>query len=492
MEEIDPTSITPLTDGQEVLLSVLGVISATLSVLGSGTIIFKIVHNLYRASPYDRLLLALSTCDIIASITFALSPVLLSKETSQRAWASGNDATTNMLGFFTQFSFSAILYNGMLSYYYLLTVRFGVKRKEFTEKYEKWMHIITLSFFLITATVGAIMGFYNEVEISQGAWVANWPEGCEATDSCMSQYIGLIYAALPTIFTFVSLIVNNTVIYFYVRRKLDVVQAPGSMHDSMGCVDTHTDVTSLSRGTVPLPQSPTLPIPVNQDAPQSPNSVRPVGITLANANDKFNTSLSSFRTWDSSNNSRRGPSRAATPHVREVATQGLLYVGAFLVSYTAGGILRTLEVLDYTASDEGKIYWLLVLDAFLKPLQGFLNVFVYSRPNYARFRLNNPEKGRLWAIRKACLDPDIPRLPRPFSNGQNCVGFEQPSLSGQTRQDVYMSNLASVRETGDELEFESSLDALQQVEEGEPTEGNSTSSSPPEECGSRRVPSRFS
>jgi hypothetical protein len=92
--------------------------------------------------------------------------------------------------------------------------------------------------------------------------------------------------------------------------------------------------------------------------------------------------------------------------------QGFLYVASFALAYTAGGTLRILEGMNYTAKDEGRIYWLLVLDAFLKPLQGFLNLFVYCRPNYVRFRANYPELGRLWAIRKACLDPNIPRMPK--------------------------------------------------------------------------------
>eukprot|EP00934_Nitzschia_sp_Nitz4_P005342 Nitzschia sp. Nitz4//scaffold7_size249615//165961//167400//NITZ4_001190-RA/size249615-processed-gene-0.149-mRNA-1//1//CDS//3329558481//5332//frame0 len=458
---ITETSITPLTDGQEVVLSVLGLISGTLSVFGSSVIIFKILHNLYRATPYDRLLLALSSCDIIASLTFAVSPFLLPKETSQRAWAAGNDATANMLGFLTQFSFSAILYNGMLSYYYLLTVKYGVKRADFAQKYEPWMHVITLTFFLVTATVGSVMGFYNEVEISQGVWVANWPDGCETTDSCMSQYIGVVYAAVPTLFTFISLIVNNVRIYRHVHHHLagDGVSVGQGWQNNVDASHQTDLAPSKTTGTS------------TTDLSSVPNwmSRSKLQLNLARAE-----SVNSLRTTNTK-------VVQSVIHVREVSSQGFLYVGTFLVAYTAAGILRTLEVFDFTASDEGKLYWLLVIDAFLKPLQGFFNVFVYNRPNYTRFRLHHPDKSRFWAMRKALLDPEIPRLPRPervsndsddICHGQ--VGYaQQPSVSGFTRGDFPASHqLASVKESDMEATSAAGMDDTSPDDEWIPSPRN--------------------
>ena len=94
-----------------------------------------------------------------------------------------------------------------------------------------------------------------------------------------------------------------------------------------------------------------------------------------------------------------------------------------------------MEAMNYTSKDEGKIYWLLVLDSFLRPLQGFFNIFIYSRPNYyIRFRANYPELGRLWAIlRKACLDPNIPKLPK---GGSNTDDFNDTASRGDHRLTV--------------------------------------------------------
>eukprot|EP00535_Pseudo-nitzschia_heimii_P005665 CAMPEP_0197191884 /NCGR_PEP_ID=MMETSP1423-20130617/24202_1 /TAXON_ID=476441 /ORGANISM="Pseudo-nitzschia heimii, Strain UNC1101" /LENGTH=80 /DNA_ID=CAMNT_0042644667 /DNA_START=26 /DNA_END=264 /DNA_ORIENTATION=+ len=78
-------SVSELSDGQEIVLSVLQVVSASLSLIGSSTIVYKIVRKLERCkttAPYDRIMLGLSGCDILASITYAAAPFLLPKSTS--------------------------------------------------------------------------------------------------------------------------------------------------------------------------------------------------------------------------------------------------------------------------------------------------------------------------------------------------------------------------------------------------------------------------
>jgi hypothetical protein len=55
-------------------------------------------------------------------------------------------------------------YNGLLSVYYLMTIRFHVDRKVFAEKYEKWMHISTMIFFLGTSVAGLGIDLFSELE----------------------------------------------------------------------------------------------------------------------------------------------------------------------------------------------------------------------------------------------------------------------------------------------------------------------------------------
>lgn len=109
MEGRDP-DLTTLDDSQERLLSILAVISGTLSIFGSGLILFRVFRN-YRnksTTPYDRIMGGLSVFDMISSFSFGYGTFLLPQETSPRAWAMGTSLTCNLLGFLTQLSFCAV------------------------------------------------------------------------------------------------------------------------------------------------------------------------------------------------------------------------------------------------------------------------------------------------------------------------------------------------------------------------------------------------
>ena len=326
-----------LTDGQEMALSMLMAISGMLSTLGSSTIVYKVVKNFRKATPYDRLLFGLSSCDIVASLTYALSPFLLPKGTSHRVWAIGNVSTCSMLGFLTTFAFSAVWYNCMLSFYYLLTVRFGVKRDVFAKRYEIWMHILSLAFNIASSSYGAIVDMYGELELNLGCWISYYPKGCQETDTCVGSYYGWAFAGLPIIFTMFAIPINNLIIYCHVRRMLNKAST---------------------------------------DDDQEERHLR------------------------------------HQAQIREVSSQGFLYVGTFFLCMLPAVIVRVLEAepVLLSAEDEPQFFWLLALNNFLLPFQGFLNMFVYTRPNYIRVRGANPEQTALWAHKKACLESDIPRL----------------------------------------------------------------------------------
>jgi hypothetical protein len=110
MTAVHDPNVTTLSDDQERLLSVLGVISGTLSLLGGGLIVARVwrLHRANTTTPYDRMMGALSIFDIMSSFSFGFGSLLLPKETSPRVWASGNEMTCNMLGFLTQLSFCSV------------------------------------------------------------------------------------------------------------------------------------------------------------------------------------------------------------------------------------------------------------------------------------------------------------------------------------------------------------------------------------------------
>jgi len=355
--DLDSPSISDLTEQQEVVLSVLQILSATLSLVGSCIIVFKIFRSMYHkqtTTPYDRIILGLSSCDVVSSCMYIMSPFLLPQNTSQRVWAVGNDATCQALGFLTQLSVIwAIWYNCILSFYFLLTIRFQVKRKDFVRKYELWMHLPGAIFFPVSALVCYIFGWYGEQALIMQCWIKDVPTGCDDNGNCTgeaTEIVSYMLGALPVLLTFLSLIINNVVIYLFVRKSL-------------------------------------LSVP--------PSVIRNSQNTTAIENSESSTEA-------------RSKQQRLT---KEAAVQGFLYVLSFLLTATPVFALELLEgSIGLDHDDKGQLYPLLVLNSILVPLQGFFNVFIYVRPSYTRFRDANPEKSFWSSLKQALFDPNTPRM----------------------------------------------------------------------------------
>jgi hypothetical protein len=370
-----------LSDGQEIALSLLQIFSGTLSLIGSSILVFKILtkssHN-QKTTPYDRIMLGLSSCDIIASCTYAVGPFMLPSETSQMVWASGNESTCSQLGLLQQLSFSAIWYNCLLSFYYLLTVRFQVKREEFQHKYEKWMHLSAI-FFVFTAIIGYIGDWYSEMQLMMTCWVGDVPKGCDASGTCTGagNIIGYIFAGIPWAITLCSLVVNNIIIYMFVRK-------------------------SLLPSPLPIERSQT-----SIDIGQSTSS----------------TSTKQSGVWTEQKSTQK-------QLTKEAAVQGFLYVSTFLISSLPSFVVQVMDATSFDQSDQGRLYPLLVLHSMLLPLQGFFNIFIYVKPNYNRFNAAHPEESMWFILKKALFDPNVPRISAVTSSGNGRTSPRQNDDGG--------------------------------------------------------------
>ncbi|CAB9509674.1 expressed unknown protein [Seminavis robusta] len=329
--------ISSLTDAQEKALYIIVIVSSLLSLWGSSNIIYMVLSSRKR-SPYRRILLGLSCCDLVSSVALALQGFLLPSETSQRVWAFGNDASCSALGFFQQFAFSNTWYNGSLSLYFLLTVRFGVKEQQLARRVEPFMHILSIGYPLVTATIGAAMGVYNEFLIGMGCWVYDYPHGCgcnpgEDAVCCESIVIGWGFAGIPTLIISIVILTSNIMVYLHVRHTIRRSRA--YLHSSVG----------------------------------------------ASAGNQLNQQQSK--------------------RIKAVATQAFLYVVSFFLCFLPSVLLRSFEMRHFHAEDEDTLYPLLVVVSITLPLQGFLNVLIYARPSYLLARKDFPDQSRFWAFRRA-------------------------------------------------------------------------------------------
>jgi len=181
----------------ETAYTVLSICSPSLSTIGSTTILYKIIRDRLKdgsTTPYDRFMVGVSCGDIIASIYFAMSQFL---------WKNPSPASCKADGILVMLAGGSVWYNGLLSFYFLLTVLSQVRRKNLLERFEPWMHLSVISILII-----AILSYL-------GGWVHMDDSGrCEVDP--IAAIVGSIIIGL----SFLSMIVNYSVIYAVVRKTL--------------------------------------------------------------------------------------------------------------------------------------------------------------------------------------------------------------------------------------------------------------------------------
>jgi hypothetical protein len=167
--KIDTQSSEGLSDAQEKVLAILPIPSAILSILGSATILYMSLKTRKERkwTTYTRLLIGMSVADIISSVALGAAAFLRPRE-SQQVWTFGNESTCSAIGFLTQFSYSGLFYNAMLSFYFVLSVRFHLKNEYITRTFEPFMHFLSLMYPLVTAIAGGAMGMYATTSFELG------------------------------------------------------------------------------------------------------------------------------------------------------------------------------------------------------------------------------------------------------------------------------------------------------------------------------------
>ena len=72
---------------------------------------------------------------------------------------------------------------------------------------------------------------------------------------------------------------------------------------------------------------------------------------------------------------------------RQIAAQGVLYSGCFILTWLFASIARIHEMVNGTDAP----FAIEALFSIFTPLQGFFNIFIYFRPKYIRYRIDHPD-----------------------------------------------------------------------------------------------------
>lgn len=392
--------VSTLSELQDKALSILPCITSLLSCFGSAQIIFMVV-TARKTTPYRRILLGLSCSDFLCSLIYPWQAFLVPAATSPRVWAIGNDPTCSFLGFAQQIIFASILYNSMLSLYFLLTVRCGISNPQVGKKYEPWMHLLSIGYPLIAACIGLGFGVFNELEIGHGCWVNDYPKGCgvcgedtttatgdtndcSATSTCTDNIFAIVFGGVPAMLAFGMILVNNILVYLYVKNTIQKVRKrfkSSTLHQiASAAATTAAPSAALTAGN------------------SSSNNTNSTGTRPALSVARRSIKRAIGRRLSSKSRAAADPQ---LQRIRAVFNQACWYVVAFMLTYLASFVLRILESIGYDAQDEAKLFPLLVLEAILLPSQGWFNLFVYIRPSFWRTRRDYPNESYWWVFRRA-------------------------------------------------------------------------------------------
>jgi hypothetical protein len=167
------------THSQQIVLALMPKLAATLSIAGSGYIFFDCLRRRRKTkdqNTYHRLMIGLSVCDVLMSAGLFTSTWPMPKETPNVWGAVGTVESCEAVGFLEQAGVAAVMYNGSLSTYYLLRIRYGWTASQIA-RVEPWMHAIPLIFGLATMIASLKLNLFNSGLFD--CWIAPFPQGCQ-------------------------------------------------------------------------------------------------------------------------------------------------------------------------------------------------------------------------------------------------------------------------------------------------------------------------
>ena len=214
------------TEQQSKLLTILPRLSAPLSILGSGTILYIVLRDFKRKirRVYHRLLLAYSSIDVICSFNFALSAAVVPTGTPGVWAAHGTVGTCEASGFVSQFSFALGVYATFICLYYVLVLRYNVRERTLARRAEPFVHAFALVPPLVLGTIMLLQGNYNPTNAIVGWCFINvYPMDCLHRDEIACErgenyHVWLVLHNTPFFFFFAVVSASMILTYTKVRN----------------------------------------------------------------------------------------------------------------------------------------------------------------------------------------------------------------------------------------------------------------------------------
>eukprot|EP00980_Cylindrotheca_fusiformis_P014971 scaffold4097_cov102-Cylindrotheca_fusiformis.AAC.1 len=338
------------TEGEQAALAWILRIAGLLSAIGSSLILWDVFvaskkrNRNRRLTMLHQLLCGMSFFDFFSSIAnmFSTLPIPVYRyfeSTSSRMptaiyGAKGNSATCTAQGFFLQLGYTSAFYNLVLTVYYVLVIKKGMRETQL-QRLKYWFHVPTLltGFGLAFAGIPYYANIFMFCHIPPSVEVSSWwtdggaSESVSFTDAASNGLL-TVFLVVPISIVFIVGGVNMIVIYLHVRK---------------------------------------------QD--RAANRWR-MGHRLAQNSGDTPASGQSSSSWSKLSRRNTMP-REVTPSNRlsnEVWWQAVFYMGSFLMAWPIY-FYGTLNTLDEW---ENFSFWIACCAMY--PLQGFWNAIVFFRP----------------------------------------------------------------------------------------------------------------
>lgn len=322
--------LQPIEEAQ--IESIVGMITATISILSSWAIIFMINRTKDRFSTTNhRLLLALSISDVVASAAMALVSIPAPSNMENQWIAFGTTTTCEIQGFvFFVGAVTTPCYNAGICLYYLLIIRYHLTDGTIRKRVEPWLLLLPP---LISTSVGIYLfakDFYNP-SLGCPCFIGEFPDNCSTSSSVECERGETVFEDFAVIFIYGLLFILVPLVIFL----------------SM----THIYITVRKMERRITQQNPnSTPIPMSSEQAGRSNSMQ---------------------------------------YSRKAFNRGVAYSSAWLLAFIFPMVMFYQEI--FGASGETS-FAIRVLVALFNPLQGFFNFCVFITPKI-RQKLKDKRKG---------------------------------------------------------------------------------------------------
>ena len=383
-------------------------LSGTLSVAASTTLATMILTSPRKlTSPKRRLLFGLCICDIFQSTGSILGPLLTVPDApgSTSLWSFGNQATCDFQAFILSFGISNCSFYAMfLSMYFHHSVNLGMSNEHFAEKYERYMHVVTMLYSSVTSSVYLAFGNFNNHPNGAMCFTFDSPYGCHAnTDTpCIR---GAHALTVGLYMTFIPLACVCAALHYYLISLYLFVKKDGDRQRRRFTLGLRA--STQSRPSASIQSGRASQISQNEDIERqqrrfslnlwgnrtSIQSGRASQITETEDIEGFLARLQASLTGRSTRGNVQNPvyvtraERRSTALTQQTLNQSLAYAGAYVSTFSLP--VFSFLIWELHGKKQPSVFGLFLHTIY--PLQGVLNVLVYTKAQVQTLRERNPK-----------------------------------------------------------------------------------------------------